>query len=682
MRTPEPAIISLELAKYKESDFIEAVNGQNKYVQSARGTLETETLRYILRYPTVYVVATNDKNKYSLKPEHTVYVGETNSITSRTAQHLFEDPKSREDWDELSKRAAKDSKNVLQYVIGHPHFNKSLTLDVENKLMQYMSSVDSVKHLNNRRTNAQGEYYTAEEFGDIFQKIWLELHHQDPDLFPAEQLIRDSALFKASPFHQLSKEQLGAESVVLNEIQKIISEGTSNADLPTLLFVKGAAGTGKTVLLSHLFYRLKTEFSEGDDSDKKLSSYILVNHHEQAHVYNQIATKLGLQKKADEVVKLPTQFINTYSEKSDRGRGILDKPKGRADVVLIDEAHLLLAQGNQGYSGENQLADILKRARFVIAVFDPAQILQTAQQWDTEDLAILNDDAQEGTEISYRKATFRGEAIRVGSLQLEHQFRMAASGAVIKWIDDFAAGQSIGFIPIDPGVKNMDYDPSDKNSSEWKREPFEIKVFDSPVKLHNAIAQKAKESRNTDKAAGKGISRVLATYDWPYSAASKPKDQPNGMWNVRLHRTGSGDWQMGAPVYGGETDAEYFSMPWNYQLPDPEPTRRMNRETAWAEKDFTLNEIGSTFTIQGFDLNYAGVIIGPSVKYRGGRIIFDRDASANKLATNRRHGTEDYSEQNLRNELNVLLKRGVHGLYLFAVDAELQKKLMEVSSLG
>jgi DUF2075 family protein len=439
--------------------------------------------------------------------------------------------------------------------------------------------------------------------------------------------------------------------------------------------VRGAAGTGKTVLLSHLFYRLKTEFSEGSDTGEKLSSYILVNHHEQAHVYNQIATKLGLQKRADEVVKLPTQFINTYSETSDRGRAILDRPKDRADVVLIDEAHLLLTQGNQGYSGENQLADILKRARLVIAVFDPAQILQTAQQWDSEDLAILDDPAQEGTEIAYREAVFRGEDIRVGSLQLEHQFRMAASDAVIKWIDDFAAGRGIGPIPVDPGVKNENYDSNDKNSSKWEREPFEIKVFDSPIELYNAIAQKAKESRNTDKAAGKGISRVLATYDWPYSAASKPKDQPNGMWNVQLHRDSDRNWQMGAPVNGGKADSEYFCMPWNYQLPDPDPVRKTNSETVWAEKDFTLDEVGSTFTIQGFDLNCVGVIIGPSVKYRGREIFFDRSASANKLATNKRHGTKDYSAQNLRNELNVLLKRGVHGLYLFAVDEELRETL-------
>lgn len=35
----------------------------------------------------------------------------------------------------------------------------------------------------------------------------------------------------------------------------------------------------------------------------------------------------------------------------------------------------------------------------------------------------------------------------------------------------------------------------------------------------------------------------------------------------------------------------------------------------WALRPETLNEVGSIYTIQGFDLNYAGVILGPSVGY-------------------------------------------------------------------
>ncbi|MCG4621671.1 DUF2075 domain-containing protein, partial [Bifidobacterium pseudocatenulatum] len=55
-------------------------------------------------------------------------------------------------------------------------------------------------------------------------------------------------------------------------------------------------------------------------------------------------------------------------------------------------------------------------------------------------------------------------------------------------------------------------------------------------------------------------------------------------------------------------------------------------------------------------------------------------ASCNKRAVSKRNGSISYAQSNLRNELNVLLKRGVHGLYLFAVDPELQAALKEAAS--
>ena len=86
----------------------------------------------LIEYPTVYIINnTSVKNK-----DYTVYVGETNDIQRRTLQHLDSDPKEREDFFDL-----KNSKNVQMYVIGHEHFNKSMTLDIENRLMQYLMSL-------------------------------------------------------------------------------------------------------------------------------------------------------------------------------------------------------------------------------------------------------------------------------------------------------------------------------------------------------------------------------------------------------------------------------------------------------------------------------------------------------------------------------------------------------------
>jgi DUF2075 family protein len=109
--------------------------------------------------------------------------------------------------------------------------------------------------------------------------------------------------------------------------------------------------------------------------------------------------------------------------------------------------------------------------------------------------------------------------------------------------------------------------------------------------------------------------------------------------------------------------------------------RKINyKNLSWAEQQQTIDEVGSTFTIQGFDLNYAAVIIGPSVKYRNGKVVFDRTASQNKKAIQKRtyKGEKiDASEDLLKNELNVLITRGVNGLYVYAVDEQLQDALLK-----
>ncbi|EGF47072.1 hypothetical protein AAULR_26481, partial [Lacticaseibacillus rhamnosus MTCC 5462] len=68
--------------------------------------------------------------------------------------------------------------------IGHQHFNKSLTMDIENQLMLYLSGVPAIKQLNNRRTNPQNQYFTAKEKNKIFVNVWEKLHRINKVVFP------------------------------------------------------------------------------------------------------------------------------------------------------------------------------------------------------------------------------------------------------------------------------------------------------------------------------------------------------------------------------------------------------------------------------------------------------------------------------------------------------------------
>ena len=538
--------------------------------------------KFLLRYPTVYII--NDKKE---KNDFEVYVGETGDIKSRTRQHLNADTKVKAFWEEFS-----ESDNSSMYVIGHELFNKSLTLDIENRLMQYLLSVDNISMVHNSRTNQQNEYYTSEKLDEIFSNIWQSLHKKNGALFPIESIIKDSAIFKASPFHKLTQEQINAKEEILNKIKAAILSNEESQ----LIIVEGEAGSGKTVLMSTLLYELG---KYNLDLNQNLDINLLVNHNEHVTIYDQIAKKLGISSKSNKIVRKPTSFINSHD------------PENKVDVVIVDEAHLLLTQGQQSYQGKNHLDDLLQRAKVVVIVLDLKQVLTTGQIWEEEQLEKYYNQSEN---INKR-------------VILRNQMRINSDETTFNWIRNLIDNQTINKLPKDS-------------------KGYEIKVFDSPNELEVAIKDKA---QSTDS----GISRMLATFDWKYNN-NPPKDED--YWRVKV---------------------DNWSMPWNYQI---KPKRKV-KDLPWVEQEQTIDEIGSTFSIQGLDLNYAGVIIGPSVKYRDGQ--FDKSCSANKKVTQRRTlqdgSKEYYSDMLLRNELNVLLTRGVNGLYIYAVDDQLREALKKAS---
>lgn len=554
---------------------------------------EAEKLQEIIsNFPTVYIHNWQDSGYYD------VYVGESNDIFKRTRQH-YDSAEDQQAWQHSLLE-----KDASLFIIGHEHFNKSLTLDIENRLMHYLMSVERVKHVHNLRDNPQKSYYPMQELDDIFRKIWRGLRKENRELFPAESAVKDSAIFKASPLHKLTKEQERAREQIINKVTKALANGETRQ----LIFIDGEAGTGKTVLNSSTFYEL---YCQAEENNKKLKCHLLVNHDEQITVYEQIAEKLGLTEKYGKVVSKPTTFINNHSE---------DTP---VDVAFVDEAHLLLTQGKQSYQGENQLKDIIVRARVTVVMFDENQILSTEQFWEVQILEEYRNKAKE-----------QGHHII-----LDKQLRMQADAATVDWIDSFTKEGELKKLPQTFGG-------------------YTIKIFDDPEELDSEIRKKAGSGDSS-------LSRVVATYDWEYSANSKPTERFLKYWEIII-----GKWHK----------------PWNREL-ESELTRKEKRAIkglAWAEQPQTIDEVGSTFTIQGFDLNYAGVILGPSVKYRDGRIVFDPSESYNNKAIRNRtlaDGTKKkFGEILIQHEVRVLMTRGVNGMYIYACDEQLRAALRDASN--
>ena len=522
----------------------------------------------------------------------------------------------------------------VMYVFGHKHFSLSMTRDIENRLIAYCLANPSANSRNGRG-NPQRDYYGMDDTDDIFRMIWSRLRRENKDLFPAESKIVKSAVYKASPNHRLTREQEDARE----KIKDRVADAVINNKKGQLIFVDGEAGTGKTVLASSTFYELM-------DSDvvrkRKLKCHLLVNHEEQLNVYKNMAVKLGFK---DDVVLNPTVFLNRHSviDKA-TGKRIPDLQK-QADVVFVDEAHLLWTQPKQSYSSKYsglQLDDIMGCARVTVIMFDENQILRKEQ---FDDLNHMEKKRLLAKSQGPDPANPDPALVRNNHIRLENQLRMNCSAETLRWIDGLTHELTVGRLQLDEKSRDS--------------KGYEVVIFDDPFSLQKAIKKKASRAESE-------LSRLIATYDWKYKNREwAPEEQK--YWRVEI-----GSWWL----------------PWNgqhYWLDiRPHLNSRDIRKTEaldWAEQEHSIDEAGSTFTIQGFDLAYAGVILGPSVRYDPDtdRIWFDeRERAWDKMKGYRK--LSDGSKVNVtdtisRHELRVLLTRGTRGLYIYACDDNLRDAL-------
>ncbi len=94
----------------------------------------------------------------------------------------------------------------------------------------------------------------------------------------------------------------------------------------------------------------------------------------------------------------------------------------------------------------------------------------------------------------------------------------------------------------------------------------------------------------------------------------------------------------------------------------------------WVHSKNAINEVGCIHTVQGYDLNYAGVIIGPELSYDFGKkqfVIYPEKYTD----MNGRRGIEDPKEleRYILNVYKTLLTRGIEGTFVYIVDENLRK---------
>lgn len=102
----------------------------------------------------------------------------------------------------------------------------------------------------------------------------------------------------------------------------------------------------------------------------------------------------------------------------------------------------------------------------------------------------------------------------------------------------------------------------------------------------------------------------------------------------------------------------------------------------WIRSAGAVDEVGSIHTVQGYDLNYAGVIIGPDLRYDRvqERLFFDREHyfDAKGKENNPTLGityTDDDLLDFVCNIYAVLMTRGMRGTFVYAVDPDVRRYL-------
>lgn len=96
--------------------------------------------------------------------------------------------------------------------------------------------------------------------------------------------------------------------------------------------------------------------------------------------------------------------------------------------------------------------------------------------------------------------------------------------------------------------------------------------------------------------------------------------------------------------------------------------------TDWVNSPNAINEVGCIHTVQGYDLNYVGVIIGPELSYDEATNKLVVDAKKYMDINGKRSITDPKElERYIINIYKTLLTRGIKGVYVYVVDEKLRE---------
>lgn len=284
--------------------------------------------------------------------------------------------------------------------------------------------------------------------------------------------------------------------------------------------------------------------------------------------------------------------------------------ENQIDVLVADEAHRIRETSNSRFTKKEMRSEMP----------------QVEELIKVSKLGVyFIDDNQNVRPNEIGSAEFiKDTAIKMGcdvyEYQLEAQFRCGGSDGFVNWINNTLDIKR---------TANVIWDT---------KEEFDFRIVDSPQALYELIKQQNDLKQNS--------ARLVAGFCWKWS-----DPLPDG--------TLANDVKIGN-----------FEMPWEgkdgFRLAKGIPPASL-----WPFDPNGVNQIGSIYTIQGFEFDYVGVIIGPDLVYNfdNQTWIAVRERSADSVV---KRGGERL-ENLLKNTYRVLLTRGLKGCYVYFVDKDTER---------
>lgn len=286
----------------------------------------------------------------------------------------------------------------------------------------------------------------------------------------------------------------------------------------------------------------------------------------------------------------------------------VDAETNSLDVLICDEAHRIRETSANRYTPASLRSGRPQVAELIDAARVPVFLLDEHQVVRPGEIGTIHDI----------QAAARQAGLETQIIALDAQFRCGGSRAYEEWVLKLLGLEAGG--PV-----------------AWTGDDhFTLSTTPGPSTMERKLRSLL------DQGFG---ARMAAGYCWPWS-----DPVPGGLkLDVQI-----GDWHK---PWNNKKDTSHAGAPGT---------------PYWASDDAGFEQVGCVYTAQGFEYDYAGVIIGPDLVWRSDRWVARPEKSYDSQV---KRGSTAQFDQAVRNTYKVLLTRGMRGASVYSTDPETQSLL-------